>query len=323
MRQPTCAPMDGLMDLHLHLDGSLPLETVRALAQRQGVALPEGDALRQSLRVSPHCASLNDYLTHFELPKALLQTPEALAQGTRELAQSLPAQGVVYAEIRFAPQLHMRGGLSQKEAVDAVALGFRESGLPGGLILCCMRGADNERENVETLRVAKRALGAGVLAIDLAGAEAVYPTRAFTRLFDEAREAGLPYTIHAGEADGPESVRAAIELGARRIGHGVRAARDKSLTRLLAQSGIPLELCLTSNLDTLAVESIDAFPLRALLDAGVRVTLNTDNMTVSDTSMRREWQRATEAFALTEDEIQTIRQNAANAAFGVADPSIM
>jgi adenosine deaminase len=154
------------------------------------------------------------------------------------LCCELAAEGCIYAEVRFAPQLHLDKGLDQRKVVEAAIRGFERSGIDGGLILCCMRGDDNVFLNETTVEIAREYLGKGVVALDLAGNEAGFPTDNFRDLFARARELDIPFTIHAGEADCAESVRAAIEMGACRIGHGVRSIEDAELVSLLARRGL-------------------------------------------------------------------------------------
>lgn len=305
-----------MIDLHLHLDGSLSPEVVKELARLQGISLPRD--LDAALTVPANCQSLNDYLRCFELPVALLQSGEALTLAVRELSARLAAQGLLYAELRFAPSQHGRRGLTQAEAVEAAIAGLpkrTEESRPfsAQLILCCMRGGD-PAANRETVETVARYLGQGVCALDLAGAEALYPTGDSRELFQLARALGIPFTIHAGEAAGPESIRQALELGAQRIGHGVRAGEDPQLVGLLAQRGIPLELCPTSNLQTRAVPSLERFPLREFLKKGVAATVNTDNMTVSHTTLKREFQLLS-LQGLTQQERRTLLRNSVQGAF--------
>ena len=304
-----------MIDLHIHLDGSLTAEELLVLARTEGIRLPAEtlEGLRPFLTVPSGCGSLNDYLRCFETPLAVLQSPEAVEYAAASLAERLREQGLLYAEIRFAPQLHQKNGHSQEAIVEAAIRGLRRSGLPGQLILCCMRGAD-EAANMDTLRVSRAFLGQGVAALDLAGAEGLYPTRDYLPLFSRARQEGLPFTIHAGEAAGPDSVWAALEAGAARIGHGVRAAEDPALTAALARRGIPLEMCPTSNFQTGAAAP-GSYPLKAYLDQGIPVTLNTDNTTVSGTTLAGEYALARERLGMTEADERTLLENAARAAF--------
>lgn len=306
----------ALIDLHLHLDGSLSLESARSLARAQEIELPDDDGeLLSRLRVSKDCKDLNEYLERFELPLTLLQSYDALKNASFDLCEELYEAGLVYAEIRFAPQLHCRAGLSQEDAVIAVTEGAGASRLKASIILCCMRGADNKEENMLTVKLTKKYLGKGVCALDLAGAEALFSNEGFTDVFEYARSLDLPFTLHAGEALGAESVRSAIKLGARRIGHGVRSVEDGELLAVLAEKKIALELCPTSNLNTCVFDSIEEYPIRTFLDAGVAITVNTDNLAVSNTSLAEEYELLANTFSLTENELMTIALNSANAAF--------
>lgn len=309
-----------MIDLHLHLDGSLSAEEILDLAARSGTTLPRQDAasLLPLLQVEPDCRNLGEYLKKFDLPLQVLQTEESLSLSVHYLVKRLASQGLCYAEIRFAPQLHLAQGLTQQQvvaaAVEGLQKGTAESGMPAQLILCCMRGRDNTETNLETVRTAKTFLGAGVCAIDLAGNEAAYPTRDFAPIFDLAKDLYIPCIIHAGEAAGPESVREALELGAVRIGHGIHSIEDPALLALLAEKRIPLETCFTSNLQTRAVPDLKHYPLAAYPQYGIPVTVNTDNMTVSGTDLRREYSLLRQ-LGFSEDTLCSLACNAADAAF--------
>ena len=306
----------ALIDLHLHLDGSLSLASVRELAAMQGIAISQSDEdLKTKLQVSADCKDLNEYLEKFDFTLALLQTKEALSTAAYNLEKELKDLGMLYAEIRFAPQLHMLKGLTQAEIVEAAIEGMNRCDFRSNLILCCMRGDDNHEQNLETVRVAKEYLGKGVAAIDIAGAEALYPTENFEDLFLLAKELGVPYTIHAGEADGPSSVYCALDYGAKRIGHGVRSVEDKELMKRLEKEKIALELCPTSNLNTNIFDSMKAYPLRELMQAGIKVTINSDNMMVSGTDVRTELQKLIDTFGLNKAQLKTLVQNAVDASF--------
>ena len=309
----------GLIDLHLHLDGSLSLASVRDLAQLQNIAVePDDEKLLNMLQVGPDCRDLNEYLEKFAFPCSLLQKSEAITRSVENLRRELKEQGLLYAEIRFAPQLHTLQGLTQHQVVEAAVKGLKADGVRANLILCCMRGDGNREENLETVRLTAEFLGKGVCAADLAGAEALFATGMFEDVFALARELGIPYTIHAGEAAGPESVYKALEFGALRLGHGVRSVEDPALLEHLAREGVTLELCPTSNLNTSIFPCIEAYPLIPLMEAGVRVTVNTDNTTVSGVSLRSEWEKVITAFHLTPEQIRSLQKNAAEAIFADA-----
>ncbi|MBP5659166.1 MAG: adenosine deaminase [Paludibacteraceae bacterium] len=305
------------IDLHLHLDGSMPLPTARKLAERQGITLPSGtQALRRHLSVADGCKDLNDYLSRFVAVDPLLQNEEAITTCMADLLEELHRQGLQYVEVRFAPQRSCKNGLTQYEAAEAALKAMRHPPLPCGLILSMMRGDETlQRANRETVEVAHALYGKGVVAVDLAGAEALYPTHLFLEEFAAVRAAGLPLIVHAGEAAGADSVREAVECGAVRIGHGVRSLENEQVVRLLVERGVTLELCPTSNLNTRIFPSYEAYPLRRLLDAGVRVCVNTDNMTVSSTTLRDEWQHLIRTQQLRDEEIRRIVANTIDACF--------
>ena len=247
-----------------------------------------------------------------------MQSRETIAATAEGMIQELSAEGLLYAELRFAPQQHTKKGLNQRQVIQAAVEGMEEAcsrtGFQAGLILCCMRGEENLEENLETVRLASEFLGHGVCAVDLAGAEAVFPTRNFGRLFSLARELSVPYTIHAGEADGPESIRAALSFGARRLGHGVRCVEDPRLVEQLKKEQITLEVCVISNLQTKAVPAGTIHPILKLLREGLRVTVNTDNMTVSGTTVAGEFAYL-KSLGMTNEEKRRCLYNSAEAAF--------
>lgn len=310
-----------MIDLHLHLDGSLTPEDILDLAEVAGVSLPcrDAESLRPLLQAEADCESLTEYLEKFALPLQVLQKEDTIALAVYRLLKRLAKDGLVYSEIRFAPQLHMQQGLTQQQVVAAAIRGLEqgvtEFGIPAQLILCCMRMGDNREANMETVRVAKEYLGKGVCAVDLAGAEAAFPTENFGDIFVLAKKLDVPFIIHAGEAAGAESVWQALELGAKRIGHGVRSAEDVSLVATLAENKIPLETCFTSNLQTKAVKNAESYPLLFFAEQGLAVTINTDNMTVSGTDLRNEYRQLKEAFNLSEELLMQLSCNAAEAAF--------
>ena len=207
--------------------------------------------------------------------------------------------------------------MTQEDAIKAALEGLKKTNLKANLILCCMRGEGNEKENNETLELARKYLveDGGVVAIDIAGAEALYPTSNYSDLFAKAREYGIPFTIHAGEADGPDSVKTAIEFGTKRIGHGVRSYEDPSVVELIKKEGVTLEMCPTSNRQTHAVEDMSKYPFMDYLNQGVKVTLNTDDMGIERTTLAKEFRYMEKNFNLTYAQEKTILLNSINAAF--------
>lgn len=310
-----------MIDLHLHLDGSINPADMFRLAEMSGVRLPAEteEEIKEKLVVNPGCRNLGEYLEKFDLPLQVLQTGRSMEFAVYRLLERLHEQGLCHVEIRFAPQLHTKKGLTQEEAVRAsasgLARGVRDFGISAGLILCCMRGAGNRAENMETVAVAEQFLGRGVCAVDLAGNEAAWPTGDFADIFRQAQQRRIPAVIHAGEAAGAESVRKALELGAVRIGHGIHAAEDRGLMGILRKKKIYLEMCYSSNLQTRTVDSPEEYPLTEFLENDLNVTVNTDNMTVSDTNLKREYLLLREQYALSPSQLNRLALNAADAAF--------
>ena len=304
-----------MIDLHLHLDGSLSVANAKELAALQDIKIPDNDEeIKKLLSVDDDCKNLNDFLQKFDFPCSLLQTKKALTLATKNLLNELAGMGLLYAEVRFAPQLHTNKGISQEDAICAVIEGVNEACIPANVIICMMRGAKHE-VNEESVILAKKYLDKGVCAIDLAGAEAVYKTKEYEDLFALAQKNNIPITIHAGEADGPQSIYDAISFGACRIGHGVRCLEDEKLVSLLAKEQIPLECCPTSNVLTCIFDNISQFPLQKLLDLGLKVTINSDDMAVCNTSLVQEYKKLEDTFGLSLKDKKMLMLNAVDASF--------
>lgn len=319
-----------MIDLHLHLDGSISVNSAIQLATVQNIMLPTTNksSLTRIMSVNSTCKNLSEYLSYFELPLKLLQTPLAIKLAMKNLLVELSEIGITYAEVRFAPQLHTRCGATQSEIILAAISGIedyyyssQDSASPlfkANLILCCMRGANNYDENAQTVQLAAKFLGKGVVAIDLAGDESRYPTSDYMPLLRLAGKLNVPYTIHAGEADGVDSIYSAIEMGASRIGHGVRAVESRELMQMLSDRRIPLELCPTSNLQTKVIPNIKGFPLNEFLDYGIIATINSDNMTVSNTNIKNEFSLIN-SLKLSANDIAQLGRNAISASFMTAE----
>lgn len=309
------------IELHLHLDGSLRSSTVYDIlnSMDKNNNIVSIEEIKKMLTVDKNCSSLNQYLERFELPSKVLQTKENLKKVTFELIEDLKKENVIYAEIRFAPQLHIKEGLSFDDIVSSVISGMNEGTkdekIKCNLILCCMRGNNNKKENIDTVHIAKKYLGKGVCAIDLAGAEAIYKTNEFEYIFDLAKKIGVPYTIHAGEADGKDSIKSAMFFGAKRLGHGIRIIEDEKLLKEAIQKNVTLEVCPTSNLHTKVVSSISLHPVYELYKLGVNITINTDNRTVSNTTLENEYKLLLDNFSFTYEDILQMNKNAIKAAF--------
>lgn len=277
--------------LHLHLDGAIDIDDAFKWVKEDGIKISKKDLLRE-LQVDEECHNLNDYLKKFDLPCKLLQTCERLEITSYHLFQKLAKLNVVYAEVRFAPLKHLEKGLTLDDVVISVINGFNkanvESGIMGGIILSLMRGEEYEK-NKKVVDVAKKYLGKGVVGIDLAGAEALYPTKDYVKLFSYAKTLEIPFTIHAGEAAGVESIKAALDTGAKRIGHGVKVIDDEALMERVIKENILLEVCVTSNYQTEAIKR--RHPIEKLYRKGVKISINTDNDTVSGIDINREYAR--------------------------------
>ncbi|MFD0959583.1 adenosine deaminase [Paenibacillus chungangensis] len=309
------------VDLHVHLDGSVKPETVIDLAKREGMALPAWDAagLTRYMKVERDCASLKQYLEKFHFVGAFLHTPYALERVAYELVEQSAAHRCRYIEVRFAPQLHRERGLSVRDAIRHVVEGLQRGEqafkVKARCIAICLRGHDKV-QNVEVIRAAAEFLGKGIVAVDLAGAEAAYPPGLYEEEFRLARKLNLPVTIHAGEAGGADNVEIAITvLGASRIGHGVRLKEDMNVFGIVRDRRIPLEFCPNSNIQTKAVSSWENYPIRDYFQQGITITINTDNLTVSDTTITKEFAAIVAHFSFTEDELCQLVRNGAQAAF--------
>ena len=313
--------------LHDHLDGGLRPATIVELAARVGHELPaaDPDGLADWFRRAADSGSLERYLETFAHTVAVMQTPEALRRVAYECAVDLAADGVVYAEVRFAPEQHLQGGLTLDEVVEAVLAGFAAAVQDGaqirvGTLLTAMRHAARSMEIAE---LAVRFRDLGVVGFDIAGAEAGYPPTRHLDAFEYLQRENFHFTIHAGEAFGLRSIWQALQwCGADRLGHGVRIVDDISgdgkLGRLAAyvrDKRIPLELCPSSNVQTGAAASIAEHPIGLLRDLRFRVTVNTDNRLMGGTSMSRELALLVDAFGYGWSELQWFTVNAMKSAF--------
>lgn len=300
-----------MIDLHLHLDGSLSEADFVVLSKKENINL--GKDFPACIYVPDDCPSLEDYLKRFDLPGKLLQSEENITFVTRSLVLRLAELGFIYAEIRFAPLLHLQQGLTQSQVVQAAIKGLKEglhmsSGLDANLILCCMRHAPEE-QNLETVRMAKKFRHHKVVAVDLAGAEALHPSSYYHNVFALAQKYKLNITIHAGEATGSDEILMAIDNGATRIGHGVHLSLDEKTIGLINEKHICFEFCPTSNLQTKSLKSYDDVPLREFIKHGIAVTINSDNMTVSHTDAIIEMKHMVKTFKLSKDEVYQLLTN--------------
>jgi adenosine deaminase len=281
-------------DLHVHLDGSLRLETIIDLARIHHVELPSTDPaeLARAMNLGQNCGSLVEYLKAFDVTLQVMQHEDALYRVAYELAEDAARENVRYMEVRYAPMLHTRGGLKLTSVVEAVLAGLRAAhdalGVESNIIVCGIRNISPE-SSLEMAELAVAYKGRGVVGFDLAGAEYDHPAKHHKKAFQLVRDNNINTTIHAGEAYGPESIAQALHVcGAHRIGHGVRLRENGDLLHYINDHRIPLECCPSSNVQTGAVRDLASHPLKLYFDLGLRVTINTDNRLVTDTSVSQE-----------------------------------
>lgn len=309
------------IELHCHLDGSVRAETVLEIAKAEHIELEryELEEIKEKLSVSDQCTDLMAYLSCFDIPMAVMQSKESLRRVAYELILDCETDGVKYIEVRFAPFQHMSKGLTFNEVIESVLLGLKQgedkTGVMSGLIVCVMRHDTPER-SVELVKMAKAYLQKGIVAIDLAGNEHDFPPEIHKNAFILAKEYGFDITVHAGETGIAENIVKSIEcLKAERIGHGVFAYKSEAVVAYILDHQIPLEMCPSSNLQTMAVSSIDHHPIRSYLDMGIKVTVSTDNRTVSNTTMTQEYELLATHLNFTEKDFLKIYSNSIDVAF--------
>jgi adenosine deaminase len=307
-------------ELHCHLDGSVRAATLLELARERRIQMPRNSAeeLAEFMRVDD-AESLEDYLRRFDITVSVMQTEEALERIAYELAEDAAEDGVRYIEVRNAPILNVVQGLTLVQAVEAPLRGLRRAekdfGIIGRFIIIALRQFPAEH-SLEMARLAVEFKDEGVVAFDLAGGEKGNSASVHAAAFRYAREHNLGVTVHAGEGDGPESVREAVHLcGANRIGHGTRLIEDPDLTQYVNDRRIALEVCLTSNVQTRVAESYATHPFREYFDRGLNVTLNTDNRLMSATTLTDEYVYAAEHLGFTIDELAGVALNGFESAF--------
>lgn len=281
-------------DLHVHLDGSLRIATILDLAEKCRIELPAHDeeGLRKAMNLGTNCGSLVEYLKAFDVTLRVLQTAESLTRAAYELAEDAARENVRYMEVRYSPMLHTRRGLKLTNVVEAVLEGLRaaqdEHGIESNVIICGIRNVSPE-SSLEMAELAVAYKNRGVVGYDLAGAEYDHPAKHHRAAFQLVRDNNINVTIHAGEAYGPESIHQAIHVcGAHRIGHGCRLREDGDLLHYVNDHRISLECCPSSNVQTGAIRDLASHPIKLYKNLGLRVTVNTDNRLVTDTSVSKE-----------------------------------
>lgn len=298
------------IELHCHLDGSLSKDFIE---KRLGRKVSE-----RELRVTDDCSSLVEYLEKFDLPLACLKDEEGLAEAGYDVLRTMSKENIIYAEIRFAPLLSVTENMDTERVISSLLKGLEKGkqdfGIEYNVIVCAMRH-HNMEQNYEMIKSASKFLGKGVCAADLAGAEAQYPMSEFMELFERTRELGMPFTIHAGECGNAENISDALKVGAKRIGHGIAMKGRMDIQEVVRRSGVGIEMCPISNLQTKAIKNVEEYPMREFFDEGLLVTVNTDNRTVSNTSMTKELDFIQRTYEISDDEIRRMMNNAVDVAF--------
>ncbi|HCK98654.1 MAG TPA: adenosine deaminase [Candidatus Marinimicrobia bacterium] len=289
-------------ELHCHLDGSLRLNTILELAEKNKIELPSRDpeTLHKAVAVLGNTVTLPEYIKKFDITLSVLQTPEALSRAAYELAEDCHRENVLYLEVRYSPILHTQQGMTPMETVDAVLTGLKQAEdefkIKSGVIICGIRSISPE----VSYRLAELAVAfknRGVVGFDLAGVEENFPAKDHKEAFYLILNNNINTTLHAGEDYGPESIHQAVHYcGAHRIGHGVRLKEDGDLLNFINDHRIALEICMTSNIHTGSVKNYESHPFKFYYDFGLRVTLNTDNRLISNTSLTKEYLLAHKYF---------------------------
>ncbi len=314
------------LDLHCHLDGSMSPEVIELLMEEEG---KEGSdkltirQIRERLQVSDDCKSLAEYLEKFDLPISYIQDEKGLKYGAYDLLKNASKENVKYIEVRFAPTISVNDRMTTRQVIEAVLEGIKKAEedypIKGQVIVCGMRHYSIET-NIEMLKEARNYLGHGVCALDLAGDEAAHPTTEQVELFKTAKSLDMPYIIHSGETGSLENVKTAVELGAKRLGHGIALIKDKNLMKTVKEKRIGVEMCPTSNLQTKAIENWDQYPLNDFLEAGILATINTDNRTISNTTISKEFSQINKNLGISPETILRLTKNAIDTSF--ADDNI-
>lgn len=309
------------IELHCHLDGSVRPETIIDIAQKDNIIIPcfDIELIKKELIAPLECQSLDEYLKKFSIPNLVMQSKENLRRIAFELLEDSAKENVKYIEIRFAPLLHTAGGLSIEEVIESVLEGIKEGevlyDIKGKLILSCMRTMSVDKA-FEVVEKGKRFLGKGVVAIDLCASENEGFCERFLEPIALARKYGYRVTIHAGETGIGKNVLEAVELlGAERIGHGVYIKDCIEAYEIVKDKKITLEMCPTSNVQTKAVKAFKEHPIYDFYKDGIKVTVNTDNRTVSNTNMTKECNIVFDEFNIDYEDYKEIYLNSVEACF--------
>lgn len=306
------------LDLHCHIDGSFSVDFVRN-------TLPvsmDRSALSAKLQAPYDCDSLTSYLTCFDLPIQCMQTPENITAGICDIIRQCSEENIRYVELRFAPTCSINEQMTYHDVYEAAIrgchIGTKQYGVYANIIVCAMRHHALS-DNLDMLHAAMDFLGDGICALDLAGDENGYDNSLFSTLFTEARRLGMPFTIHSGECGSIQNVKLALEYGAKRVGHGIALIQDKHLMDACRDAGLGLELCPTSNYQTRAISPSSPYPLRPFLDHGLLATVNTDNRTVSHTTLTNEYILLCDRCNIRKEDLLTLYKNSVEISFANDD----
>ena len=313
------------IELHCHLDGSLRPETIIDIAKKEGIGIPsfDKDEIQREITAPLECKSLDEYLKAFAIPNLVMQSKESLRRITFELLEDAARENVKYMEVRFAPLLHTVRGLTVEEIIQSVIDGIKDAeekyDIKGNLILSCMRTMPVDRV-FEVVEKGKEFLGRGVVGIDLCASEEEGFCGKFVEPIALAREYGYRVTIHAGETGIGKNVLEAVELlGAERIGHGVFIKDCAEAYKIVKEREVTLEMCPTSNVQTKAVNCFNEHPIYDFYKDGIKITVSTDNRTVSDTNMTKECSIVFKEFNITYEDYKQIYYNSVDACFADLD----
>ncbi|HHL0468208.1 TPA: adenosine deaminase [Streptococcus agalactiae] len=306
-------------ELHCHLDGSLSLPAIRKLANMADIILPNSDKeLRKYVIAPAQTESLVDYLKTFEFIRPLLQTKEALRFAAYDVARQAALENVIYIEIRFAPELSMDKGLTASDTVFAVLEGLadaqKEFNIVARALVCGMRQSSHKTTK-EIIKHIVDLAPKGLVGFDFAGDEFSYPTDSLVDLIQEVKRSGYPMTLHAGECGCAKHIADSLNLGIKRMGHVTALTGQRALIKRFVEEDAVAEMCLTSNLQTKAASSIQSFPYQELYDAGGKITINTDNRTVPDTNLTKEYSLFVTYFGTKIEDFLVFNQNAVKASF--------
>lgn len=302
------------VELHCHLDGSLSKDFMEKQMERT--------IIESEISVTDACTSLAEYLKTFDLPIACLQTESAMELAGYDFMRTAFEDHVIYTETRFNPGCSRENGLRYETIFEALIRGMergkKEFGIEYGIIACCMRHYD-QATNLQMMKAAREFLGNGVVAADLAGGEAVFPMHQFMDLFAEIKKMGLPFTLHAGECGNAQNIIDSIEAGAKRIGHGIAMQNRPDIQELCKSKHIGIEMCPISNIQTKAIDDVRNYPIQDFLEKELLVTINTDNRTVSNTSLLKEIQFVQENYHITDGQIKNMMLCANEISFATDD----